>query len=192
MGGFEATAAIRRKEARTGAHVPIVAMTAHAMKGDRENCLNADMDGYVPKPISVKILLEAVDAVAGNSHTPQRGPESETASASLRALTSSLVNRQALLLQVDGDTDLLRKMISIFLADAPERLGAIRAAVESNNAESLARLAHRFKGAVSNFSSEAVTHAALRLETLARERDLLNAGAAYQDLQNMVERLTPN
>ncbi len=191
MGGFEATAAIRRKEARTGAHVPIVAMTAHAMKGDRENCLNAGMDGYVPKPISVKVLLDAIDAVAGNSHTPQRSPESETASASLRALTSSLVDRQALLVQVDGDTDLLRRMISIFLADAPERLGAIRAAVESNNAESLARLAHRFKGAVSNFSSEAVTHAALRLETLARERDLLNACAAYQHLEHMVERLTP-
>lgn len=191
MGGFEATAAIRSKEAHTGAHIPIVAMTAHAMKGDRENCLNAGMDGYVPKPISVKVLLDAIDALAGNSRIFKKSLESETASASLCALTSSLVDRRALLLQVDGDTELLRRMVSIFLADAPERLGAIRAAVESNNAESLARLAHRFKGAVSNFSSEAVTRAALRLETLARERDLVNAGAAYQDLENMVERLTP-
>ena len=191
MGGFEATAAIRRKEADTGAHIPIVAMTAHAMKGDRENCLSAGMDGYVPKPVSVKDLLDAVDAFAGDSRVFKKSLELETASSSLRALTSSLVDRQALLMQVDGDTELLRRMVSIFLADAPERLGALRAAVESNNSESLAKLAHRFKGAVSNFSSEAVTHAALRLETLARERDLSDASAAYRDLENMVERLTP-
>jgi signal transduction histidine kinase/CheY-like chemotaxis protein len=191
MGGFEATAAIRRKEADTGAHIPIVAMTAHAMKGDRENCLSAGMDGYVPKPISVKDLLDAVDAFAGDSRVFKKSLESETASSSLRALTSSLVDRQALLMQVDGDTELLRRMVSIFLADAPERLGALRAAVESNNSESLAKLAHRFKGAVSNFSSEAVTNAALRLETLARERDLSDASAAYKDLENMVGRLTP-
>jgi two-component system, sensor histidine kinase and response regulator len=185
MGGFEATAAIRRKEANTGAHIPIVAMTAHAMKGDRENCLAAGMDGYVPKPISVKNLLEAIDAVAGSSTMPQRIPEPEP------VRTSLLVDRQALLVQVDGDTELLRRMVSIFLADAPERLGAIRAAVESKNAESLAKLAHRLKGAVSNFSSEAVTHAALQLETIARQPDLSNASEAYEELKTMIERLTP-
>jgi len=95
------------------------------------------------------------------------------------------------LVQVDGDTELLRRMVSIFLADAPERLGAIRAAVESNNAESLAKLAHRLKGAVSNFSSAAVTRAALQLETMAQQRDLSNAPEAYEKLKIMIERLTP-
>jgi CheY-like chemotaxis protein/HPt (histidine-containing phosphotransfer) domain-containing protein len=190
MGGFEATAAIRRKETNTGAHIPIVAMTAHAMKGDRENCLAAGMDGYVPKPISVKDLLEAIDAVAGNSIACQRSPDSEPVSRSLPVQTS-LVDRQALLLQVDGDTELLRRMVSIFLADAPERLGAIRAAVESKNAESLAKLAHRLKGAVSNFSSESVTRAALQLETIAQQRDLSKAREAYEELKIMIDRLTP-
>jgi two-component system, sensor histidine kinase and response regulator len=191
MGGFEATAAIRRKEADTGAHIPIVAMTAHAMKGDRENCLAAGMDGYVPKPISVKNLLEAIDAVAGNARVPQSSPEPVPASRSFPVQTSPLVDRQALLAQVDGDTELLRRMVSIFLADAPERLGAIRAAVESNNAESLAKLAHRLKGAVSNFSSEPVTRAALQLENMARQRDLSSAPEAYEELKIMIERLTP-
>jgi signal transduction histidine kinase/CheY-like chemotaxis protein/HPt (histidine-containing phosphotransfer) domain-containing protein len=191
MGGFEATAAIRRKEAHTGAHIPIVAMTAHAMKGDRENCLAAGMDGYVPKPISVKNLLDAIDAVAGSAKVPESGPEPEPASRPFPAQTSPLVDRQALLVQVDGDTELLRRMVSIFLADAPERLGAIRAAVESNNAESLAKLAHRLKGAVSNFSSDAVTRAALQLETMAQQRDLSNAPEAYEELKVMIERLTP-
>jgi two-component system, sensor histidine kinase and response regulator len=191
MGGLAATAAIRRKERDTGAHIPIIAMTAHAMKGDRENCLAAGMDGYVPKPISVKDLLEGIDAVAGDSKGGQKSPEAEPVSRFSSAQTSSLVDRQALLVQVDGDTELLRRMVSIFLADAPERLEAIRAAVESNNAESLARLAHRLKGAVSNFSSEAVARAALQLETIAQKRDLSNAPEAYQELKTMIERLTP-
>jgi two-component system, sensor histidine kinase and response regulator len=190
MGGLEATAAIRRREVSTGLHIPIIAMTAHAMKGDRENCLAAGMDGYIPKPISVKGLLEAIDAVAGNPQAGHESAEAETPSGSAGDI-SSLVDRRALLIQVDGDTALLRRMVSIFLADAPERLSAIRAAVESNNAESLAKLAHRLKGAVGNFSSEAVTHAALRLETIAQQRDLSNARAAYQDLESMIERLTP-
>jgi len=191
MGGFEATAAIRRKEANTGAHIPIVAMTAHAMKGDRENCLAAGMDGYIPKPINVKNLLEAIDAVAGNSNGHHSSPKPEPASRSFPARTSPLVDRQALLVQVDGDTALLRRMVSIFLADAPERLDAIRGAVESNNAESVAKLAHRLKGAVSNFSSEAVTRAALQLETMGQQRDLSNAPEAYEKLKIMIERLTP-
>jgi HPt (histidine-containing phosphotransfer) domain-containing protein len=166
-------------------------MTAHAMKGDRENCLAAGMDGYVPKPISVKELLAAIDAVADKSAAGRGSPEAETASPSASRSASSLVDREALLVQVDGDTELLRRMISLFLADAPERLSAIREAVESNNAESLARLAHRLKGAVSNFSSEPVTLAALRLETMAQQRDLSSARAAYQDLEGMIERLTP-
>jgi CheY-like chemotaxis protein len=63
MGGFEATQLIRQKEARTGGHIPIVAMTAHAMVGDRERCLEAGMDGYVSKPIKSKELFEAIEGV---------------------------------------------------------------------------------------------------------------------------------
>src|SRR6185312_6601905 len=115
-------------------------------------CFAAGMDGYVAKPISVKELLAAIDAVAGNL-TPGSGSlEQDPADRSTLPPASSLVDRRALLLQVDGDAELLRRMVSVFLADTPQRLNAIRAAVESNNAESLAKLAHRLKGAVSNFS----------------------------------------
>jgi signal transduction histidine kinase/DNA-binding response OmpR family regulator len=191
MGGFEATSAIRQKEAKTGTHIPIVAMTAHAMKGDREKCLAASMDGYIPKPISVEDLLATIDVVMGHAELQRRSPESETSSVPSPAYNSSLVDRDALLRQVGGDTELLRRMVSIFLTDAPQRLDAIRAAVESQNSESLARLAHRLKGAVSNFSSESVSRSVRQLEILAERRDFSNALAAYQDLEKMIERLTP-
>jgi len=186
MGGIEATTAIRQGEQSTRNHIPIIAMTAHAMKGDRENCLAAGMDGYISKPIRVKELFETIEAVAACE-----SPERETGPDLLDVRESPLVDRQGLLTQVDGDLALLQRMVSIFLADVPERLGAIREAVESNNAESLLKLAHRMKGAVSNFSSQPVTRAALRLETIAREGDLPNAREAYRELESMIKRLTP-
>jgi HPt (histidine-containing phosphotransfer) domain-containing protein len=85
----------------------------------------------------------------------------------------------------------LRSMVSLFVVEAPDSLAAIRAAVESNNAESLSRLAHALKGMVSNFSSDAVTGAALKLETIARGLDLADAPTAYRALAAMIARLTP-
>jgi len=184
MDGFEATVAIREKETKTGNHIPIVAMTAHAMKGDQERCLEAGMDGYVSKPINLKALLHAIDVVAP-------GVDREIISPPPSVDASPLVDRRELMRQMGGDPDLLRTIVSMFKVQAPESLEAIRRAIESNNAESLSRLAHGLKGMVGNFSSEAVNRAALRLETIAQERDLSHAREAYQDLERMIERLTP-
>jgi two-component system, sensor histidine kinase and response regulator len=185
MDGFEATAAIRAREMKTGTHIPIIAMTAHTMKGDREKCLAAGMDDYVSKPIDGRALLQAI-----NGAVPQ-GAEPEIAPRRFSADTSALVNRQELMQRLDGNLDLLRTIVSSFLEGAPESLEAIRRAVESNNAESLYNLAHQLKGAVGNFSAAAVNRAALRLETIAQERDLSQAHEAYQELAGMIEQLTP-
>jgi CheY-like chemotaxis protein len=71
MDGFEATAAIREMERGTGQRIPIVALTAHAMEGDRQRCLDADMDGYVSKPIKAVELFEVIDRVVA-AHPPVR------------------------------------------------------------------------------------------------------------------------
>ena len=185
MDGFEATAAIRLKELNTEAHMPIIAMTAHAMKGDREKCLEAGMDGYVSKPISAEALMQAIDLAAPQGAKKKTAPQPPSANPAL------LVNKKELMRRMDGDLDTMRLVISSFLADAPQSLGDIRFAVESNNADSLYRLAHKLKGAVSSFSSEDVNRAALRLETIARGQDLSNAREAYRELAGMIERLTP-
>jgi len=179
MDGFEATAAIRAREKKTGAHIPIIAMTAHTMKGDREKCLAAGMDGYVSKPVDGKALLQAIDGAALQAPEPSSGN------------LAPLVNREELMRRLDGNLDIMRLVVSSFIADAPRSLGDIRSAVESANAEDLYRLAHRLKGAVSNFSAEDVNRAALRLETIAKGHDLSQAPEAYQELAGMIERLTP-
>jgi signal transduction histidine kinase/CheY-like chemotaxis protein/HPt (histidine-containing phosphotransfer) domain-containing protein len=178
MDGFEATAEIRRREKQTGAHIPIIAMTAHAMKGDREECLAAGMDGYISKPIHGAVLIEAINAAAPQAVGPQMA-------------AAPLVNRRELMERLDGNLDLLRTAIVSFLSHAPEKLGAIRSAVESNNAESLYTLAHALKGEVSNFSAQDVDRAALRLETIAKERDLSHAPEAFHELELIMARLTP-
>jgi PAS domain S-box-containing protein len=191
MGGFEATGVIRKREQATGAHVPILAMTAHTMKGDRERCLAAGMDGYISKPINIKELTQAIETVAsaapfqtGNSDTDAR------ATSSLDSISS--FNLEELMMHVDGDMDLLRSMVSVFVAQAPGDLLAMREAVESRNAANLKHLAHTFKGAVSNFSSPPAVDAALRLETMGREGDFNGAGAVLQELERAIARLTPD
>jgi CheY-like chemotaxis protein/HPt (histidine-containing phosphotransfer) domain-containing protein len=185
MDGFEATAAIRAKELKTGTHIPIIAMTAHTMKGDREKCLAAGMDGYVSKPVDGRALLQAISGAA--LQVAPTEPASEPSSVN----PAPLVNQEELMRRLDGNLDLMRIVVSSFLADAPKSLGDIYSAVESNNAEDLYRLAHRLKGAVGNFSSEDANRAALRLETIAKERDLSGAGEAYRELAGVIERLTP-
>jgi two-component system sensor histidine kinase/response regulator len=183
MDGFQTTAAIRKAEMQSHAHLPIIAMTAHAMKGDSEKCLAAGMDSYISKPINIKILVHEIDRVV---------PDKALTKPALPSLsTGRLVNLQELMLQVDGDLDLLRTMVSLFMVEAPASMAAMRNAVESNNAESLSRLTHTLKGMVGNFYSEAVTGAALKLETMAREHDLAHAPEAFLALQGLIERLTP-
>ena len=101
MNGFEATAAIRKKEQTTGGHIPIVAMTAHAMKGDEDRCLSAGMDGYVSKPITPDELFLAISKVVRDGAKPQ--PD------------HALFDRSAILVRVDGDTKRLVELVDVFL-----------------------------------------------------------------------------
>ena len=105
MNGFEATAAIRKKEQTTGGHIPIVAMTAHAMKGDEDRCLSAGMDGYVSKPITPDELFLAISKVVRDGAKPQ--PD------------HALFDRSAILVRVDGDTKRLVELVDVFLDTCP-------------------------------------------------------------------------
>jgi len=183
MSGFDATAHIRRKEKITGVHLPIIAMTAHAMKGDRERCLAGGMDGYVSKPIEVSELFRAIDeALAGHSQEGNAIPMS----AGKKALDLA-----ASLERLDGDTALLAEMAALFVAECPVRMNDIQAAIGQGDAAALERTAHTLRGSVSNFSAADATAAAQTLESMGRAGVLTGAADAFQQLEFALQQLTP-
>jgi len=173
MGGFEATAAIRARERQSGGHVRIVAMTAHAMTGDRERCLAAGMDGYLSKPIDPAILFATVE----RDPTESPGPAEPAP-----ATTASPIDREALMTRVGGDEELFTEIIKLFLLDCPVRVAAIKAAVEREDPDEVRLAAHALKGSAGNLSAAALTSAARTLERLGTERRLEAAPAAFRNL----------
>jgi two-component system sensor histidine kinase/response regulator len=172
LDGFEATALIRRREASTGVHTPVVAMTAHAMAGDRERCLAAGMDAYVSKPLRVDDLLTTIDGF----FTEASG---DTAPGAARAprddnddTRASTVDEEALLEDFGGNRRLLAEVVKMFLSQAPEQLEALRAAAHARDASAVASAAHALKGSVGLFAQGAAFDAARRLEQEARNGDL--------------------
>jgi PAS domain S-box-containing protein len=158
MGGFEATAALRAREAGTGRRTPIVAMTAHAMAGDRERCLAAGMDDYVSKPIQSSVLDTALANVIGVSDELQTDSGTE-------AMTSNApFDRHALIDSLGGDLELYGEIVRLFLSHYPHELDNLQHALAAGDAEKLHRIAHSLKGAISNFSAPRATAAARTLE----------------------------
>ncbi len=173
-GGFEATAAIREQERTTGAHIPIVAMTAHAMKGDREACLEAGMDAYVAKPLRMEEVFETIYRLVGAS-AARRGTEA-------RDLGTGWVDEAALLAGLDGDRALLRDLVAIFLDDAPRIQAELRRAIAAGDALALADAAHSLKGSVGMFCTTGPFETARRLEMMGRQNDLVGAEQARATL----------
>ncbi len=184
MDGLTATAEIRRHEATSGAaHVPIIAMTAHAMKGDREKCLETGMDGYVSKPVRPKDLFDAVEGIGGST-----GDDDEHVSADD---TAPVVDWDAAIARLNGDRELLAEMIEVFRTEAPRLIDRISVAVRKRDAAELKISAHTLKGAVGNFAAKTVFAAALRLETLAKDGNFDEVPAAQLALEHELERLMP-
>jgi CheY-like chemotaxis protein len=170
ISGFEATAAIRQREHGTGRRLPIVAMTAHAMKGDRERCLEAGMDGYVAKPIQAGELFEVIERTVSAEPAGPDGPP-------------GLIDWDRALKNAGGDRDILRDLVAVFLGACPEWLAKLGEAVGRQDAAGLRRLGHTIKGAMGLFGAQAAFAAAEGLETMGREGNLAAAGAACAVLE---------
>ncbi len=184
--GLEATVAIRAWEKAHEGHIPIIAMTAHALKGDRERCLEAGMDGYVAKPIRAADLLGEVERCVPKA--PVELPEPVGAP---QSAPGEVLDCAALLEHMEGDPELLAEMVGLFLQDCPQLLAALREALARGDAGALRRAAHTLKGTVSNFAAPAATAAALRLERMGREGDLSQAAEGCAALETEIERLKP-
>jgi two-component system sensor histidine kinase/response regulator len=196
LDGFAATAAIRRAEQGSGRHMTIIAMTAHAMKGDRQRCLDAGMDGYVSKPIRPKDLF---DVVEGRIALNEPHEASATEPTSLAAsdgkvgcpIDPDVFDGEAALDRLSGDRPLLVELIEVFLAEIPKLFAGLNGAVHDLNADKIRLLAHTIKGSVGNFVAKRTFEAAWRLESLGRDGNLTEVGGALADLQAETERLLP-
>jgi CheY-like chemotaxis protein len=176
MGGLEATAKIRESELISGGHVRIVAMTAHAMAGDRERCLEAGMDGYLSKPIDPTLFFAVVEQT-------DRSPDRQAAPAKAAAKAPAVaIDHESLMHRVGGDEQLVTEIALLFLADCPARVAAIQAAVEASDPDAIRLAAHALKGAAGNLSAVDLMAAARALERIGTEKRLDAAPAAFREL----------
>jgi CheY-like chemotaxis protein/HPt (histidine-containing phosphotransfer) domain-containing protein len=208
MDGFEATARIREHEQGTGKHIRIVAMTAHAMKGDRERCLEAGMDGYVSKPVQARELYQALATFAPSDtldgrNTPASRPADEInigdafdtgAEPAPAGLVDGMPDKAALLARLGGREDRLQTIIQVFLNESSGLMAELREAIARGEASGLTRPAHSLKGAVGFFGIPGVVEGAQTLETLGRAGELTGATEAYghleEDIRNLKSALT--
>jgi PAS domain S-box-containing protein len=183
MDGLDATSAIRAWEKTAGTHTPIIAMTAHAMEGDRERCLAAGMDGYTSKPIRIGELEHAIAQLISPPNSA-KVPVSEADQA------DGAIDHTALLAGVDGNRRVLRELVRLFLADCPRRLAEIKEAIRRGDAGALGRAAHTLKGSIGNFAAKSAFAAAQRLEIMSRDIDLDNVGKACVTLESELALLS--
>ena len=183
MDGFQATCIIREKEKLTGKHIPIIAMTAYAIEGDREKCLEAGMDNYISKPFKSKEVLEMIDIVLSPDKEDEEGLE--------KLDDKEIFDQEEALERAGDDMELLITVAEIFLEEMPGLLSDIKKSIEQMDSQGLKASAHTLKGSASNISAKAIASASLILESMGRNDDMKNAYKAYESLKRETERLKP-
>jgi PAS domain S-box-containing protein len=188
MDGLEATAAIRTAEQQhSGLHLPIIAVTANAMKGDIEICLNAGMDSYLSKPVNATALLALVDSMmapgSGNA-TDVAAPLSTDGPAGHPAM-----DLEDVLERIGGNRTLLMELAQLFRNESPGMLSRIKQCIDDDDAAGLEMAAHSLKGACFNLGAEPTASAALVLELKGRTGILKGALPEFEELQRQVGRL---
>ncbi len=168
MDGYEATAMIRQMEPELGRRYPIVAMTAHAMKGDKERCLEAGMDDYVTKPVDRKELRRVLDRFLPRDLSKK--PDQPAPAAA-----DTTFDKAKLLDRLEGDEEFCREIIGMFLEDAPQQIARLVEALARSQAPEVVLRAHTIKGSASNIAAEGLQQAALAVEMAGKQEDLEKA-----------------
>ena len=185
MDGFEATRADpRARDARRAGALPIIAMTASAMKGDREKCLEAGMDDYVSKPVTPEALEAVLRALGGRRRGAGRAGGGRGPRRPASLLDEAIVRS---LMSVDDDGTLMDEVVATFLSIAPVRLGAIRKAARGNAAQ-LERAAHSFLGSCGNLGCRRMAELCARLEVLGRSGSTEGAADIARALEEELRR----
>ncbi len=202
MDGIEATTLIRQQEREQRLHrTPILAMTAAAMKGDRERCLQAGMDGYLSKPIRAEELIQTIHALAitprhdarGNGRPPKTPASNEPVCECTRKSTPSrtaVLNLDAAARHIGGGREEVVQMAQVLLEECPKLVRQIDDALKRADAADLQRAAHTLKSSVDVFDANSAFQAAWRLEQLCQCGNLADAARAVESLKHEIAALT--
>lgn len=177
LDGFEATRTIREKESGTNRHTPIIAMTAYAMKGDRERCLESGMDGYLSKPIDIHDLLRML-----GEFTVENKNRTADDQIAMPVDDAEYFDLARAVERVGGDIELLRELADLFLQTYPDTIASLQQAVRAKDAHLVQTSAHRLKGGLGNFFSQEVYDAALSIEQMGRAKSLDGVAELLEEL----------
>jgi PAS domain S-box-containing protein len=188
MDGLEATAAIRRMEQGGTTRMPIIALTAHAMKGDRERCLAVGMDGYLSKPVNASEMFALIESLSARETTDARGP-APNASAGDQPVADQVIDIEEALARVEGDRELLLELAAMLRDESPRLLSEIKRCAEERDAEGHVACALSFLGAGESLSAKPAANAAHALESLARTSRFDDVMARLAELEHESTRL---
>jgi PAS domain S-box-containing protein len=186
MDGFEATAAIRQQEQQQGGHLPVIGLTAHAMQGDRERCLKAGMDEYLPKPIDRKQLLETIAAVMGQEEAAPPAPAQVQPGAEAAVDPEVLAGLREL---EEGGGFSLREFLQVFVEDSARRMGALRQAIERGDTRTLEREAHTLKGSSRELGARRMAALCQQLEDLGEAGSTNGSAALMASLEEALAQV---
>ena len=178
MDGVEATSLIRNKSSKVRNHnVPIVAMTAHALKGDREKCIEAGMDDYISKPIDFNKLKNVIYKWTrkGNPKTGDNIPQEEQ--------EEKIFDLESLSERLLDDDSIIVEVLGVFIEDTPHQLEALRHACDEKNSSLVSSIAHTVKGSTANIGGMCMAELAKKIEFSARDGDLASAIALFSELE---------
>jgi len=184
MDGFEATAVIRANEQSNGRYQPIIAMTAHALKKDRECCVAAGMDGYLSKPVQAEILIETIEELGLGTSRAASSAEPEPSS------SHNQMNFDAALERVSGDLTFFGEMTDVFLQESPGLLSRIRDGIALGDLPQAGIAAHALKNWASGFVAPQVGEVAEILEEQLDSGAVDSAKTLFEPLERTIDQLT--
>jgi CheY-like chemotaxis protein len=180
MSGLEATAAIRVLESGTGRRLPIIAMTANAMRGDKEACLQAGMDDYLSKPVEVHKLLAAIDRATGSGPALEESVSDNASTALPAAESSAVYDRDSILETLNDDHEAFKELSEMLFSDHKQMIEAAARALTAGDSDTLTSIAHNLKGVVGNFAARNASGAAHALYAAAHAGQLEQAASALE------------
>ena len=199
MDGLEACRHIRKMESESNKkRIPIIAMTAHALKKDRDKCLSAGMDGYISKPIDAKSLLKAIEDLLPREKPPSEfsGLGSENSNSDQTIIRKAKAENNSMIFDIEtlmgrlmGDRELLKTVTLAFLDDMPRQIHAVSKSIDQKNTRGAEKQGHQIKGAAANLGADSLMEIASRIEKAGKTGDLHGLTFLVPQLKNCFDQL---